>query len=125
MHGGHVAADAPTKGSENWAKAVAPDGRQVPMLIENTAGGDQAMARVSTGWPCCGTRSPTQAGEVGFCLDTCHAFASGEDLSTIVDRVKRGSTWCTGTTGGTSSARAATGTPGWRRAPWPGRCWLT
>jgi deoxyribonuclease IV len=27
-------------------------------------------------------------GDVGFCLDTCHAFASGEELATIVDRVK-------------------------------------
>jgi deoxyribonuclease-4 len=27
-------------------------------------------------------------GEVGFCLDTCHAHAAGEDLATIVDRVK-------------------------------------
>jgi deoxyribonuclease-4 len=24
----------------------------------------------------------------GFCLDTCHAFAAGEDLAGIVDRVK-------------------------------------
>ena len=24
----------------------------------------------------------------GFCLDTCHAFAAGEDLLDIVDRVK-------------------------------------
>ena len=27
-------------------------------------------------------------GEVGFCLDTCHANAAGEDLADIVDRVK-------------------------------------
>jgi deoxyribonuclease-4 len=25
---------------------------------------------------------------VGFCLDTCHAHAAGEELATIVDRVK-------------------------------------
>ena len=25
--------------------------------------------------------------DVGFCLDTCHAFAGGEDLDGIVDRV--------------------------------------
>ncbi len=29
-----------------------------------------------------------EGGEVGFCLDTCHAFAAGEDLATVVDRVK-------------------------------------
>ena len=27
-------------------------------------------------------------GEVGFCLDTCHAHAAGEDLATVVDRIK-------------------------------------
>jgi len=27
------------------------------------------------------------AGVIGFCLDTCHAYASGEDLAGIVDRV--------------------------------------
>ena len=26
--------------------------------------------------------------EVGFCLDTCHANAAGEDLADVVDRVK-------------------------------------
>ena len=25
---------------------------------------------------------------IGFCLDTCHAYAAGEDLAGIVDRVK-------------------------------------
>jgi len=25
---------------------------------------------------------------IGFCLDTCHAYASGEDLPGIVDRVR-------------------------------------
>ena len=25
--------------------------------------------------------------DVGFCLDTCHAHAAGEDLATLVDRV--------------------------------------
>jgi deoxyribonuclease-4 len=31
-----------------------------------------------------------QVGEfgAGFCLDTCHAFAAGEDLTDIVDRAK-------------------------------------
>ena len=46
VHGGHVVADADVaEGYENWAKAVARIDRPVPMLIENTAGGDQAMAR--------------------------------------------------------------------------------
>ncbi len=28
------------------------------------------------------------ASDVGFCLDTCHAYSAGEDLASIVDRVK-------------------------------------
>ena len=91
VHGGHVTADADlAEGYENWAKAVARIDRPVPMLIENTAGGDQALARGLDGvarlWDA--IAGAGGSGEVGFCLDTCHAFASGEDLPTIVDRVK-------------------------------------
>ena len=91
VHGGHVTADADVpEGYENWSKAVARIDRPVPMLIENTAGGDQAMARGLDGvarlWDA--IAGAGGSGEVGFCLDTCHAFASGEDLSGIVDRVK-------------------------------------
>ena len=28
------------------------------------------------------------AGQIGFCLDTCHAYAGGDELATVVDRVK-------------------------------------
>ncbi len=46
VHGGHVDAGAePEQGYENWQKAVERIERPVPMLIENTAGGDRAMAR--------------------------------------------------------------------------------
>ena len=33
-------------------------------------------------------REGSAASEVGFCLDTCHAYAGGEELSGIADRVK-------------------------------------
>ena len=57
----------------------------LPILIENTAGGDNAMARrfdrLAMLWD--------QVGEfgVGFCLDTCHAWAGGEELVDVVARV--------------------------------------
>jgi len=61
------------------------------MLIENTAGGDGAMARGLDGlarlWDAIGAAADDGGGEIGFCLDTCHAFASGEHLAGIVDRV--------------------------------------
>jgi deoxyribonuclease IV len=92
VHGGHVTADAdPADGYENWRKVVERIERPIPMLIENTAGGDNAMARglaaVGRLWEAISDVSGV-TGEVGFCLDTCHAYASGEELSGIVDRVK-------------------------------------
>jgi deoxyribonuclease-4 len=61
------------------------------MLIENTAGGGNAMARgldsVARLWDAIGAGQSAD-GDVGFCLDTCHAYSSGEDLSDIADRVK-------------------------------------
>jgi deoxyribonuclease-4 len=90
VHGGYVDAGIdPEAGYENWAKAVERIERPVPMLIENTAGGDRAMAR---GLDALARLWEAIAGglddNVGFCLDTCHAYAGGEDLDGIVDRIK-------------------------------------
>jgi deoxyribonuclease-4 len=91
VHGGHVEkADGLDAGFDNWRKtfAYAADqgGFATPVLIENTAGGDNACARrfdnLARLWDAVGDY------EVGFCLDTCHAHAGGEDLLDIVDRVK-------------------------------------
>ena len=87
VHGGHVTAGTDrAEGYANWRKAVERIERPVPMLIENTAGGERAMARGLDGlarlWDAVGDA------DVGFCLDTCHAHAAGEDLAGIVDRVK-------------------------------------
>src|SRR4051794_22410979 len=46
VHGGHVnKADDPAKGFDNWRKAIEATDLKIPLLIENTAGGDHAMAR--------------------------------------------------------------------------------
>jgi deoxyribonuclease IV len=92
VHGGHVTAGAdPQEGYDSWRKAIERIERPLPLLIENTAGGDGAMARGLDGiarlWDAIGTAADG-TGEIGFCLDTCHAFSSGEDLATIVDRVR-------------------------------------
>jgi deoxyribonuclease IV len=91
VHGGHVDGhgDIPT-GIDNWRKTFAyaaeNGGFPLPILIENTAGGDNAMARrldaLARLWDAIGEF------DAGFCLDTCHAHAGGEDLPGIVDRVK-------------------------------------
>jgi deoxyribonuclease IV len=90
VHGGHVDSGVnPEVGYENWRKAVERVERPVPMLIENTAGGDRAMARgldaLARLWDAI---SGGLDENIGFCLDTCHAYAGGEDLAGIVDRVK-------------------------------------
>ena len=91
VHGGHVnKADDPAKGFDNWRKAVEATDIKVPLLIENTAGGDNAMARrldrLAQLWEAISTASGFE--NVGFCLDTCHAHAAGNDLSTVVDQVR-------------------------------------
>jgi deoxyribonuclease-4 len=93
VHGGHVTAGVDFgEGLENWRKAVERIERPLPMLIENTAGGDGAMARsldaIGRLWEAVTEGAADGGGEVGFCLDTCHAFASGEDLASVVDRIK-------------------------------------
>jgi deoxyribonuclease-4 len=96
VHGGHVTGGIDdAEGYANWRKAIERIERPVPLLIENTAGGDHAMARglgaLQRLWDTIGdlsTDDGTGAGQIGFCLDTCHAFASGENLDGIVDRVK-------------------------------------
>jgi deoxyribonuclease IV len=91
VHGGHVArGEDPAAGVANWRKFFerqhGEGGFAVPILIENTAGGDNAMARrfdaLARLWDAIGEF------EAGFCLDTCHAFAGGEDLPDVVDRAK-------------------------------------
>ncbi len=90
VHGGHVtAATDPAEGYLSWRKAVERIERPVPMLIENTAGGDGAMARsldnIARLWDAIGDGG---GDDIGFCLDTCHAFAAGQELADVVDRIK-------------------------------------
>jgi deoxyribonuclease-4 len=91
VHGGHMTkGDDPAVGFDNWRKlfasAAESGGFATPILIENTAGGDLACARrldaLARLWDAVADFG------AGFCLDTCHAHAGGEDLVDIVDRVK-------------------------------------
>ena len=87
VHGGHVGeGDDPQKGFENWRKVFERETFPVPIYIENTAGGENAMARrfdrLARLWEAVGEF------DVGFCLDTCHAYSAGEELDGIVDRVR-------------------------------------
>lgn len=88
VHGGHVDADTALEtGLDNWRKAMERLETDVPVLIENTAGGDYAMTRRFDVIARLYERLEGIDG-VGFCLDTCHVHAAGEDLEGVVDRVK-------------------------------------
>jgi deoxyribonuclease IV len=91
VHGGHVLKnDDPAIGFDNWRKCIDSLEMRVPLLIENTAGGDNAMARrlerIAQLWDAIGEAKGGDT--VGFVLDTCHAHAGGEELVGLVDRVK-------------------------------------
>jgi deoxyribonuclease-4 len=87
VHGGHVTGDDDVaEGFVRWRKALEQLESDVPVYLENTAGGDHAMARhfdtIGRLWEHIGDLG------VGFCLDTCHAWAAGEGLVDAVERIK-------------------------------------
>src|ERR1700758_2820866 len=87
VHGGHVAEDsALDEGFQRWRKALDQLETKVPVYLENTAGGDHAMARhfdtIGRLWDQIGDKGS------GFCLETCHAWAAGDARVAAVDRIK-------------------------------------
>ena len=87
VHGGHVGAEGDEEqGFASWRKAIEQLETSVPVLLENTAGGDHAMARrfdvLGRLW------ERLDGLPIGFCLDTCHAHAAGEEVADAVDRIK-------------------------------------
>lgn len=87
VHGGHVTGEGEVAaGYDRWRKALEQVETEVPILIENTAGGDKAVARrldqLEDLWEVIGDLGP------GFVLDTCHAWAGGEPLEGLVERVQ-------------------------------------
>jgi deoxyribonuclease-4 len=87
VHGGHVSADDDIEeGVERWVKGVKSLETDVPLYLENTAGGDHAMARhfdtIARLWDAIGPLG------VGFCLDTCHTHAAGEEMAGAAERIQ-------------------------------------
>ena len=84
VHGGH-AEDDPAEGPRRWWKVFEEREFPVPILIENTAGGTNAVARyveqLDRLWQALADF------DVRFCFDTCHAHAAGEELDDVVERV--------------------------------------
>ncbi len=89
VHAGH-AEDGIADGVGRWVRTLDMLQSDVPVLIENTAGGENAVARrfdaLARLWEAV-SGADTDV-ELGFCFDTCHAHAAGEELSDAVERVR-------------------------------------
>jgi deoxyribonuclease-4 len=89
VHGGY-AEDGIAEGIGRWPRTLEMLKSEVPVYIENTAGGENAVARrfdaLAKLWEAV-EKADTDV-DVGFCFDTCHAHAAGEELSDAVERVR-------------------------------------
>ena len=74
------------RGADRWRKAVEQLESDIPLYLENTAGGDNAMARhfdtIARVWEAIGGFP-----NMGFCLDTCHTHAAGEAVLDSAERI--------------------------------------
>jgi deoxyribonuclease-4 len=88
VHGGY-AEDGVEEGVGRWGRTLEMLRSEVPVLIENTAGGENAVARrfdaLGRLWEAV-SAARTEV-SVGFCFDCCHAHSAGEDLTGAVERV--------------------------------------
>ncbi|MGH2768302.1 MAG: TIM barrel protein, partial [Actinomycetota bacterium] len=74
VHAGYCE-DGPGQGPIRWWKVFEERAFPVRLLIENTAGGEHAVARSVEGLARLWER--LDGFNVGFCFDTCHAHAAG------------------------------------------------
>ena len=88
VHGGHAEDDI-AEGPGRWLRSLEMLETDATVLLENTAGGDNAVARrfdaLATLWEAIGDADTGV--DLGFCFDTCHAHAAGEELDDAVERV--------------------------------------
>ncbi len=88
VHPGH-AEDGIEEGVGRWTRTLEMLESEVPLYLENTAGGEHAVARrveaLARLWEA--VEAADTSVPIGFCFDTCHAHAAGEDLSDVVERM--------------------------------------
>jgi len=89
VHAGH-AEDGIEAGVGRWPRTLETLETDVPVWIENTAGGDNAVGRrfdaLAMLWAA--IAAGDAGARVGFCFDTCHAHAAGEELAGAVERAR-------------------------------------
>jgi deoxyribonuclease-4 len=88
VHGGHADDDV-NEGFGRWVRTLEILKSEVPVFIENTPGGKNAVAKrfddLARLWEAIGKKPPSYP--IGVCFDTCHAHAAGEELGDAVERV--------------------------------------
>ena len=89
VHAGY-AEDGIEEGVGRWPRTFEMLETTVPVLIENTAGGENAVGRrfdaLAKLWEAIAAKESNV--NVGFCFDTCHAHSAGEELDDAVERVR-------------------------------------
>jgi deoxyribonuclease IV len=89
VHPGH-AEDGIDEGVDRWRRTLEMLESDVPVYLENTAGGENAVARRAEAlarlWDA--VEAADTRVEIGFCFDTCHAHAAGEELADVVERMR-------------------------------------
>jgi len=89
VHGGHPTGNGTVEdGIRGWLEVL--DGIDLPvrLLIENTAGGNAAVARRFDAFAKLYEALADAGHRVGVCLDTCHAHAGGEELLGACERIR-------------------------------------
>lgn len=88
VHPGY-AEDGLEEGVGRWTRTLEQLESEVPVYLENTAGGENAVARrfdaLARLWEAIDAGKSDV--ELGFCFDTCHAHSAGEELEGAVERV--------------------------------------
>ena len=88
VHGGHADDDV-NEGFGRWVRTLEMLTSDVPLFIENTPGGKNAVAKrfddLARLWEAV-TNADTKV-PLGLCFDTCHAHAAGEELADAVERI--------------------------------------
>jgi deoxyribonuclease-4 len=89
VHGGHPTGSGTVEdGIRGWLEVL--EGLELPvkLLVENTAGGNAAVARRFDAFARLHEALTWAGHDIGVCLDTCHAHAGGEELLGMCDRVR-------------------------------------
>ena len=87
VHAGHPTGEGTLDHAlDGWLDTLEGWASPVPILIENTAGGNSGPGRHLDPWiRLVTTLRARTSHEVGVCFDTCHAWASGMELDAAID----------------------------------------